>query len=363
MRKLKTGLLLLSLILITAALSGCSQAHQVESQAFVLALGIDMTEDGSYELSARMPRIASNSSETETSGGGSDYLNISAVSGDYESALDKLSCITPRSLNLSQLKIIAFSEQAAQSGEFRRLIEEISQTERLFSASRIVVCQGSAKEFVEALEPAFGTRLSKAISATFDYFESLGTVPASSLADLCYRTESVYSDPMTAYARTGMPEGVESEIPVSYIGAALFSEGRMAGTFDNDESRITSLIKGSSDSVWYVLDGRLVRLTQIHPPHVEIRMDTSPMEICLEFSLSISAHEANTDLRRLKEQFTGDVERAILHAQDLGTEPFGFAESAAGKFLTMQEFKRYSFKNRYRNAKIDVRMDLREMSA
>lgn len=358
---MKTVSLFVLLCLLICGLTGCTQAHQVESQAFVLAMGVDLTEDGRLELCARMPKIAANSAYTE-SAGGSDYLNISAIGSDYESALDALGCVTPRSLNLSQLKIIAFSERIAQSDGFRRLIEEISQTERLFSAARIVVCQGSAKDFVEALEPAFGTRLSKAISATFDYFESLGTVPASSLADLCYRTESFYSDPMTAYAKTGMPENIESEIPVAYLGAALFSDGRMVGTFDNEESRIAALIKGSSNSVWYVLDGRLVRLSQIRKPKVEIVMDRDPIEITVKFSLTVSAREANADLTRLRHQFTEDVENAIRHTQRIGTEPFGFAENAAGKFLTIQEFTDFDFKRRYAGAKFSVMLDLHEMS-
>lgn len=359
---MKRCTVILLLAIICVVFGGCSQSQQVESQAFVLALGVDFAPDGGYALSARMPRIAGKSNE-DGAAENSSYLNVTTTGADYESALDALVNVTPRSLNLSQLKIIAFSEDVAGSGGFRALVEKISQTERLFSAARIVVCKGSARSFVNALEPAFGTRLSKAIMASFDHFEVLGTVPASSLADLCYRMESFYSDPMTAYAQTGMPDHIESEIPVSYTGAALFSDGRLVGTLDALECRIAALITGSASSIWMTEHGQMIRLIQISPPRVKLDLDSDPMRIDLTFALSVGVRDSALNADGISDEFAGQAMRAIAHTQSIGAEPFGFSEIAAKNFDTIRQFTDFDFKSRYRNAKIRIQVDLKEMTA
>ena len=71
------------LVLLCALLSGCTQARQVESIAFAVILGADLTEDEGIELTVQIPKVGGGSeSEESSSGEPSDYLIASARGED-----------------------------------------------------------------------------------------------------------------------------------------------------------------------------------------------------------------------------------------------------------------------------------------
>ena len=212
MRKIKRVLGGLLLLVIAVGLSGCGESRQVENQAYILAMGLDLSEDGELVITALSPKISGGGGdEGGSSGSGSesgDYLHLSVRGESYERALERLNWAVPRTLNLSQLKLIVFSRELVEQVNCRDLFQEIAKTELLFTAAHVVVSAGKAQEFVESLQPTVGTRLSTDIEASIEHYVNYGITPDSRLATLYYQTESVYSDPLAIYAMLSDAESI-----------------------------------------------------------------------------------------------------------------------------------------------------------
>ena len=377
---------LLAILAAIFLLSGCSRSSQVENQAYVLVMGLDRLEDGSLQLCVQIPRIsgggASGSPESSESSG--NYTQLSIKGDDFETALEKLNWAVPRDLNLSHMKLIVFSRKLAEGTDCRRLIENIAQTERLFTSTRVVVCEGEAEAFVKAIRPVIGTRISTDVDALFDHYTSSGYVPRSSLADLYYQTESVYSDPMITYAmldeqakeekgekseKEGMPASAvlsgsiseissdyKSEIANRYLGAAVFSEGRLCGILDGTQTIIANLLRNDVDAFRYKYDDQSLGIVPSRRAFVHVDTGAEDAVIRIDAKLSISAQEQRPDENRLRAMLENEIVSTIRAAQQMGAEPFGFAEKAAANFRTMEAWKEYNWPERFREAEIDIEL-------
>ena len=341
-------------------------------------------------MSAQIPRISGNAQDSaDGSGGGSSYAQMSVTGANYEEALERLDWIAPRHLNPAQLKLVVLSREMAESADCPELIDRLARTERLFTATRVVVCEGSAKEFVSAIQPTVGTRLSTDISALFEHCIGRGFTPRSRLADLYYLMNSVYGDPMIGYAVLGpkmtpeeeggqggaqpasalsgelmdLSDEFESDIPMRFIGAALFKDGCMCGVLDGEQTLCANLLLNDLDSFYYSFDDLTVELIPEGSIRLSVDTDSEPATLRVRGKLSLAAEEMEIDEEALMERLNGDIAAAIRATQRLGAEPFGFAEAAARHFATLEDWVRYGWREHYPQARVEVDVELTPTSA
>lgn len=368
-------------------LTGCSLSTQVEDQAYILVMGLERGVDNQLVMSVQLPKISGGESEGGNSGKAEKYMQISVESQDFEGALEKLDWASPRNVNLSQLKLIVFSQDLAREANFGSLIANIAQTERLFTATKVAVCEGSAKEFVETLRPYIGTRISTDIEEMFDYYNDRGYVPVSSLADLYYQTESVYADPMVSYAlldensqkeqetqgsvpASAFMESIhdisnsyESEIPTRYLGAAVFSDGSLSCVLNQGQTILVNLLRNELNSFRYENSGQSLELVPTRPVYLSVDTKSEPVRITANIQLSYAAQEKTPNEHELKRDLVNELEDVIAYTQKYEIEPFGFAERAAKKFLTLSDWMDFDWKSRYKNAKIEVKLRFAQSDA
>lgn len=379
---------LLSLLCFIAfVLSGCAMASQVEDQAYVLLMGLDRLADGNMEMTVKIPKISGSMGESGSSGKNENYMQMSVTAEDFESALEKLDWAAPRNVNLAQLKLIVVSESLAKENDFGRIIANIAQTERLFTATKVAVCEGKAKEFVSAIQPNVGTRISTDIEAMFDHYNDRGYVPESSLADLYYQTESVYSDPMVTYALLNekaqaeqknenivpafafdqglqqISDEYESDIATRYMGSAVFSGGKMEGVLNGAQTVLVNLLRNELDSFRYKINEQSLQFVPTRPVYLSVDTDTTPIRLTANIKLSYAAQEITPNESELKIQLTRDIEETIAHTQQLGVEPFGFAERTAKNFLTLRDWIDFDWKNKYKNAQLEIKLHFAQSDA
>jgi len=374
---------LVCLVLFCACLCGCTSA-QVEDQAYVLVMGLDRTEDGKIEMTVQIPQISGSSGE---SGGGSDqnnYKHFSILANNYEEALEKLNWAATREPDLAQMKLIVLSSKLASEQNCKELIENIAQTERLYTATKLAVCEGKAGEFVAAMHPNIGTRISSDIDALFEHYCAAGYVPPSSLADLYYQTESIYSDPMVAYAllddnqrketsqqkggavQTAAMQGspwklsadYKSDNPVRYLGAAVFQNGQLKGILNGQQTIIANLMQNHIETMHYEFDGQSLMLVPTRAVRLRVDTDSEPCRIIVDVQLSIAAQEEKPDEKKLRAKLENEIRATIEAARSMQVEPFGFAEKAAKHFWTFEDWQNYNWRDQFKTADIEVKLKL-----
>lgn len=377
------ALLFLSLVVV----SGCSRASQAEDQAYVLVMGLDKTMSDQLEMSVLIPRISGKASDGSSGSAPENYMHLCVTADGYEAALEKLDWASPRNLNLAQMKLIVLSRDLADSSGCPELIANISQTERLFTATKVVVCEGGAKDFVEAIRPSIGTRISTDIESMFKHYNDHGYLPESSLAELYYQTASVYSDPMIAFAildaqepkgKSGdeaapagafdrrieeLSDSYKSEIATRYLGAAVFSGGKMRCILDGNQTIFTNLLRNELDSFRYEVEGQNLEFVPTRPVYINVDPADKQASIQINMALSFAAQEKTPDKEMLRKKLTDDLEKVIEYTQTMSVEPFGFAERAARGFLTLSDWVAYDWKKHYQDARIEIDLRLAQSDA
>ena len=357
-----------------ALLPGCQMPAELEDHAYALVLGIDAVPAGGVELTIRFPRIGqSKDAKAEEPSGGDAYLVISAKGADYGQALEQLQWAASRELNLSQLKMIVVSEALAGDAAFAPLISEIAQTRHLYTTAAFVVCEGTARAFVEGQKTTQGTRLSSEIAALLRHYEKHGYIPKATFADLYYDTRSGCSDAVgirafPAEARDDsapasaavLPEpedareSVRSPAARRFLGAAILHEGRLCMKLDARETLCLNLACGTVDSFSYECDGKSCALSSLRRPRKRAAVEDGAITASLDIYLtSEDAMDADA-VRRLEACLSDDVIGLVHKCQAAGVEPFGFAASGMAGFTTAAAWEAFGWCDRFREAEVHV---------
>lgn len=384
MRRISLLPLLLALLYLTA----CSTAGQVENQAYVIAMGLDRSLDGGVELSVQVPIISGSQASSE--GGSSDmsYLPVSIHADSYDQAIQRLAWALPKEMNLTQIELIVLSEELAAEDGCRELIERIANTERLFSAASVAVCSGRAKAFIQALSPTLGSRIAADVHAAQEHYRSIGVIPDSSLAKLNFLSNSVYSDPAVAYARRVKPkeaeedkgsepasqasiltsaqplleateypaEDIQSPMEILYCGTAVFADGSLRGVLGGEQAILTNLIANRLDSFRFSCGGESLEFTPVGGCRVQVDTSCDPVRIRLSLHLTVTDQEYIPADEVMASALEEALQSTISAAQRMHADPFGFAEVAARRFLTLEDWVAYDWRERFQTAEVEIKL-------
>ena len=62
-------------------------------------------------------------------------------------------------------------------------------------------------------------------------------------------------------------------------------------------------------------------------------------------------------MAQLKLALTQDIDEVISMAQELGVEPFGFAEKAVRKFTTIAQWREFDWEESFRRAEVEIEIE------
>ncbi len=364
------GLFALMLAAVCFVMSGCT-VKNVEAQAYAVSLGIDMTEEGGIGAAVQVPSLSSGGS-SESGGGGDSAYSFSEAKGDtLTGALEMLNAGLPRELNLTGVKCIVVSEELARSEKFSEVLEEMSQAYRVYGAAEVIVCRGQAAEFIRGQKPVIGMRLSESTAVEMQHYRDLGCIPSARAADVYYMSRSVYGDPVAVYAAAGSSaentgneeELIAGELPEQgdrenqYYGTALMDGGRMTGILSGEETQLLNVLLGEIEYFSWVVEGVPVRINVSSGPEVrtDLRGSVPVIEVGLRFNMMTS--KEGLEEEELKKEIERRLNEMTRQCQAAGADPFRYAEWAARSFLTVEDWVRYGWKERFPEA--DIRYDVR----
>lgn len=367
-------LAILLVIVLSMTMTGCQQSRYIENYAYVLLMGID-NSDGVWKLTVRIPKISAGGSSGSSDGGSGgpegEYLTFTSAGRDFNEALLMLKAGVPRELKLSAMTLIVVSENIAVTKDMHNLILQLADNYSIYGSTRIVICEGDAGKFVEEQDIIIGARLSEGIASRLQNSANLGYIPKSRLADVFYDTVSVYSDPMAALCTTAQNEdsmapgdtsveglSVKTESKNRYMGAAVMREGIVVGKLTGMQTMFANVLKGNVDGFSYAIDGITIQMARLGKPAVSIDTgsDTPVIDIVMKFSAMGTPEDP--DIAKLTDEMTTKFMETISACQQMGAEPFGFAELAASDFFTINSWQDYNWREAFSRADVNLKIDI-----
>lgn len=234
---------IISLTIIILALCGCWDRIEIEKNAFILGIGIDIGEEDTLKVTYQiaLPEAMQGGGGQVEEGGGdseSSTLNI-AIQGDSLKITEQiLMSNIDRYPNYDHLKVIVFGEELSRQGlaEHIDFLFRNPQSRRL---TKVVVCEGEAEKVFQ-IQP-------KTIKSTAQYIDyllednskhTLGIISSVDLTGLEGRFLN-----KTGFALSKLTTKKDT---IDIQGAGLFKADQLLGWLTSDE---VSAIKWISDEV------------------------------------------------------------------------------------------------------------------
>ncbi|NLM13136.1 MAG: Ger(x)C family spore germination protein [Epulopiscium sp.] len=392
MKRLRMTCLLLMILFLT----GCWDKIEIEEFAFVSVIGLDEGEYGKLRVTFQIanPQIGT-STNIQADEPSSDIITF--LSEDLISSRDLASTSVARRLTFSHAKAIIVSEALAQSDKFFPMMEATQRERDIRRDINLIVCKENAAEFIRNNHPPFDIRASKYYEFIASRWQDVGFVPLSNLHRLSLRTLDNLGLFLVTYATT-KPKDTKTnfesegefiagqidkldENPLQMMGSAVFKEGKMIGKLTGDETRLSLILRpkvitnnilatfpdplkeGEKISAKIVRGKNKIKIT--------ITDDYPIIDVTVPLILSISSIPSQIDYvtdenkqELLKTSIQKRMEELTMNLikktqEEFGGEPFLWSQIARRKFWLYEDFKKYNWPEKYKNAKITVKYDIK----
>ncbi|SDK23664.1 Ger(x)C family spore germination protein [Sediminibacillus albus] len=254
---------LLMFTVLLVPLAGCYDQTEVEQQSYVIAIGLDKTDDeGTFRITfqAANPEVGS----TLSSGGSQEEPRetVTLEGNDLIAAKDTANSVMTKQIALDHTKVVVVSEELARSGEFLRIIQAATRTTELRRSVQIIVSKENASDFLKNNQPLLETRPHKYYQYMLTRATQTGIIPESEIHRFFQITEGDADAFLAIYATTEQTEPKETgnedqyiagEIPVEggnptqFMGSAVFVEGKMIDILSGQETRVANILDDTMD--------------------------------------------------------------------------------------------------------------------
>lgn len=268
------------MIVATLGTTGCFDAGELEEQAFLVTLGVDQADrTAPLTLIARVAVPSKLSAGAGGSGGGGgDYQSgtpvVTAQGRTIHEALTMMNTGVERSINLSHIAAILFSDRSAKLGllQYLRTLTRYRQFRRTLY---MFVAEGSLGDVFLKDHPVLEMSATRLIEDLHDSSVRTGFAPSVELHQFLGKIESPNCDPVLpilAYnpqvgkekkKEAGSPEDLRKASisstsgtinraggnPVECVGTALFRGDRMVGELTGEQTRFLQLLNATSNRI------------------------------------------------------------------------------------------------------------------
>jgi len=377
-------------VLAILALAGCGERQELETQAFVSVIGLDQGEQDhqvnvTFQISN--PQVNTTQSAEAQKEPPSDIVTITAV--DLLSAKELAQSSLSREITFSHLQTIIVGENLAKGDLFSHVIGSAIVDPEMRREAVLIVSKEPAEAFIHANTPTMETRPHKYYEFMEDNWRKTGFSPVSNLNTFFQRTEGELF--LAAYATTERDsvgtkhddEYLAGEVPqasgdpVQMIGSAIMQKGKMVGTLNGEETRISQLLRKKNliETMTTTFPDPLnenyrISLIMNQSAHTEIKVNTdrSPVKIRVNVPVqvkvnsNIALEDFTTSQKRrdaLKNTVKENMEQAsdslIKKLQEEYTgEPFVWYATARKNFWTVEEFEEFDWGEKFKKADVDI---------
>lgn len=391
MQKVTKSLLVLMLILmILYAFSASYSYDNIDNLAYVIAMGIDSTENGKIKVSFQFTDTSSFSSDG-SSGENSAIINT-VEAKSIESATNLLNSYIGKNINLAHCKVIVFSEKVAQDG-LSDYIYSLINDSQIRPTSNIVISRCDAKYYMENSVSQFEKILTKYYDVFPNSADYTGYISDVTLGDFFNQMQDDTSNPVAILGGINKSSSsekddtsdsnilanqstIDGERGTENIGLAVFKEDRLVGELTALESLCHSIITNESDSFLISIPNPQDSQTSIDlsanqykKTKVNVDVSTSSPYITLDIYLfvkvlSIDAHSDYLDdkfLNAIADATNNYLSDRISEYLYKTSKEFkacidDFDKYAVSNFLTNSQWSAYDWVSNYPDAFFDIKV-------
>lgn len=392
----KTGykiILLLLIIISTIFLSGCWDRLEIEEQAYVVVVGLDLDENDNFVITCQI---------ANPQGGGSAGTGIaedeeaseivSFTMKDVLAIRDLATVSVTRRLTFTHTKTLIVGENLARSDKFYNILESVLRDRQVRRDTFLIISKESAADFIRNNKPPMETRPHKFYQFMSKRWLEAGMVPVSIVRKFIQSTESGEVLYLAIYGTNEKVEEKEKKYEDNYIagevdkeggnvvqliGSAVFKDGKMIGYLNGEETRIALLLREETtiDTLFvtypdplnenYLITARIIKTTgaQIdmnlegEVPVIKVKVPIELSVISIPSKIDYITDKNNRDLLKshIQDRLKQNAENLIKKTQEeFGLSAFDWYLSVRKQFSTIEEYKEYNWRERYPDAEVSV---------
>lgn len=396
MKAKKIIIILIVIVLLSVTFLGINSVNPIDSLAYVVSIGFDITEVGKLELSFQIAVPAGNSggSSGSTSSQSSSSIISSVECNTIESGINLVNSYLGKKLNLSHCKAIVFSEEIATKGIGEYLYTLINNIE-IRPTCNVIISKCNAKYFLNNSKPLLEPLSSKYYEVASTAARNTGFTSDTTLQEFfssftdsfgeCFAilgginsgsdSNSDVNSSDSNYTASETP--VDSQTNIETMGIAVFKDDKLVGELNGLES-IAYLIlvnelqnatisipspfestnyidlyitKSKSNSEVYISNG-----TPFIKPNVKIEARV--------ISMSDDYKYLNKENLDLIESYANNYIKSYINdylyktSKEFKSDVTGFGKYAVSNFLTWDKWDKYNWLDNYTNSFFDVSIDV-----
>ncbi len=376
-------------------LSFFKNTQNIDSFAYVVAIGLDKGTNNNLKLTFQTlsPESGSESSGSSSGSKSSSIINTSIECSTINSGIQLIeSYIGSKQLNLSHCQSLIFSEELAYDGISEYIYTFIGNTQ-ISHSSNVLVSRCSAEYYLKNSESIYEKLVSKYYNTSPKYYRHTGNTDDISLVEFFSSLNNTFREPTAILSSVNSTEtNVDNnyvsnfstdssfkagEAPISHentgiedVGLAVFKEDRIVGElsaietmaylmtnnkfqsceltilspFDENSNIDFSLSKkGDTKCTVDIINGS---------PFITVNVDLNARILSMNENSDYSSSYVLTALENAINEYLSTVLYEYLYKTsiDYGADISGFGKYALAKFLTINDWYNYNWSKNYKNS-------------
>lgn len=391
-------ILLLIICITSIMLASCYDSNEVDDLLHVNIIGIERGVSDKWRLTIKFPTLKENPGAGSGVGGGGGqggYTTLTVDAPSFFTGIDMLNSTIARRLNFMHTEVLVISEDLAKSGMLGEFLAPIIRFRQIRRSMHVFVINGSVMNSIDAAKPVVGTALLKNIQILVNEARITGYFRHSTLQNFYDMMKSTYRQPTVILGALSNPENLKQygekwgnkfktggeyyagELPVNgrdiieFFGTAVFDGDKMIGKLTGEETRLMQIATGEFRMGFFTMKDPMepslvvpFDIRQTKKPKVKIKFegDKPIIHLRVELEGDLLAVQSRINYERpelmpvleraFEKQIKDGLDKLMEECINLKTDIFGFGQVAARQFLTIQEWEKYNWVNKFQNAEI-----------
>lgn len=401
-------------IMASLFLSGCTRVTELDEKAFVTAIGFDKGEN--YNL--RFTFVFTNPTKSGSKDDPKEKDETVVIEApSLYSAMEQINNFMSKTIELTHTQTVIFSEELAREG-IGDFIYMLVRSSHFRPNTYVCIADKSSMEFLETVNPVQTYHLEKYFQLIFNkmtsgtrgdmylydsYFRLLsesgaGVLPYCAINEISLKQSEPKEEPSEKKSEEpteGETVGGEfaentddyaintvagdsinqSDNNAEIQGVGIIKDGYMISILGRLEALSLQMITSSMPNSYITLSDpqnpdKMITcyVGQKDKAKISIECKENPViEIKIKLEGDFTEVGGNAEFIKnppmFEKYFEEKTKEAIVSllektTREFDCDVFGFSEAAKSNFLTVQEWKAYNWKEKFKNAQYDVNVDI-----